>query len=210
MANRMDENRNAPGDERDLDGLDDADRALVADLAPDVLPDPGEAYFASLGDRVLRRIAEEDATNASLAERTPWWKGFAEALRIRPVAIGIPAAVAVAMIAVLILRPTSRIPGLDWETLDAAAIEREAKRLNPARTLMVPSELESSAATDLGAESDDSAIEITVDFDDMDVSAQGIAPPYVPVADVSGAALSDEELTELRERLGEALDSLKI
>lgn len=210
MTNRMDNTRIEPGGDRDLDGLDEADRALLADLAPEPLADPGEAYFASLHERVLRRVADEATMDEPVQARDPWWRGLFDALRIRPVALGVPAAVAVALALVLVVRPTSRIPGLDWETLDASAVAREAKRLDPARALLIPSEIGEPATGSNITAADESAIEIAVDFDDLDASDARVAPPFVPVADVSGMALSDEEWTELRARLGEALDGLKI
>ncbi|MCC6156651.1 MAG: hypothetical protein IT350_01275 [Deltaproteobacteria bacterium] len=210
MRNRDEDIRDEPVGQEDLDGLDEAERALLKDLSPDALPDPGEAYFAALGARVMNRIAAIDDHDASLNARPSWRQGFFDALRVRPMAFGIPAAVAVALVAVLVVRPTSRIPGLDWEALDTNAVAAEAKRLDPSRALMMPSDLDASGTGEPAAELEDSALDITFDFDDIDATVAGVAPPFVPVTDLSGAALSDEELTELRTRVSEALDSLKI
>ncbi|MCL4234578.1 MAG: hypothetical protein KJ042_08670 [Deltaproteobacteria bacterium] len=212
MTNRDDDHRNKATRDEVLGELDAADRALLREMAPEDLPDPGEAYFASFNESVRRRIEVEAARDERMAARVPWWRGLVEALRIRPISVGIPVAVAVALALVLVVRPASRIPGLDWESLDANAVAREAKRLDPARALVIPTEIGDGSAAGTVVTSDDSALEITVDFADIDATAAGAAPPFLPVADLSGAVanLSDEEWTELRTRVNEALESLNI
>lgn len=80
--------------------------SLLRVMADGPVPDPGEAYWASLPNRVYRAVQEEKASNAS-SHRHRFWELFAQ---LRPITLGAAFATILIIAAVAVIMMQQRAP----------------------------------------------------------------------------------------------------